>query len=62
MVRVMPDDVWYCRFRPKDVPRLVEQHLGQNRPLRDRLHSRFHPDYGRLLERLAQQQSSELDE
>ncbi|WP_219974772.1 (2Fe-2S) ferredoxin domain-containing protein [Rubrobacter xylanophilus] len=27
VVFVFPDDVWYTRVRPEDVPRIVERHL-----------------------------------
>lgn len=43
MVRILPDDTWYCQISPTDVPRIVEQHLGQGQPVRERLHTRFHP-------------------
>jgi (2Fe-2S) ferredoxin len=42
-VRVLPDDTWYCQLSPVDVPRIVEQHLGRGQPVKERLHSRFHP-------------------
>ncbi|MGG6297412.1 (2Fe-2S) ferredoxin domain-containing protein [Leptolyngbya sp. AN02str] len=43
MVQVNPDNVWYCRVRVKDVPKLVEEHLIGDRPVRNLLHPRFHP-------------------
>ncbi len=51
-VRVVPDNVWYCRVRPKDVDEIVNQHIGQGKPIKRLLHHRFHPDYNRLLARL----------
>jgi (2Fe-2S) ferredoxin len=42
-VRVMPDDVWYCRIKPSDVPSIIEQHILADQPVWDLLHSRFHP-------------------
>jgi (2Fe-2S) ferredoxin len=45
MVRVLPDDIWYCRVRPDDVAEIVEQHLHQNQPVQRLLHPRFHPKY-----------------
>ncbi|NJL47608.1 MAG: (2Fe-2S) ferredoxin domain-containing protein [Leptolyngbyaceae cyanobacterium SM2_5_2] len=42
-VRVLPDDIWYCQLSPADVPSIVEQHLGQGQPVKERLHPRFHP-------------------
>lgn len=44
MVRVTPDEIWYCRVQAGDVPRIVEQHLQGNAPVRSLLHPRFHPD------------------
>jgi (2Fe-2S) ferredoxin len=29
VVFVYPDDVWYTRVRPEDVPEIVERHLAQ---------------------------------
>ncbi len=26
-VRVTPEEIWYCRVKPSDVPLIVEQHL-----------------------------------
>ncbi len=42
-VRVSPDVTWYCRVKPEDVPRLVEQHLLGDRPVEALLHPRMHP-------------------
>ncbi len=42
-VQVSPGNTWYCRVTPEDVPRIVEQHLGRGKLVRDRLHPRFHP-------------------
>lgn len=41
-VRVMPDNVWYCRVTTADVPRIIEQHLQNGEPVQDLLHPRFH--------------------
>ncbi|ESA36086.1 2fe-2s ferredoxin [Leptolyngbya sp. Heron Island J] len=54
-VRVVPDNVWYCRVSPKDVDAIIEQHIRQGSPVKRLLHPRFHPDYERLLERLKSQ-------
>ncbi|MBX2862521.1 MAG: (2Fe-2S) ferredoxin domain-containing protein [Leptolyngbyaceae cyanobacterium MAG.088] len=54
-VRVAPDNVWYCRVRPKDVNEIYEQHIHQGKPVKRLLHPRFHPDYNQLLERLQSQ-------
>lgn len=42
-VRILPDDTWYCRVRPEDVPRIVAEHLVEGRPVAEYLHPRFHP-------------------
>ncbi|HEY9656673.1 MAG TPA: (2Fe-2S) ferredoxin domain-containing protein [Crinalium sp.] len=42
-VRVLPDDIWYCRVKPEDVRAIVEQHLKQGKPVAALLHPRFHP-------------------
>ncbi len=48
-VRVVPDNVWYCRVRPQDVDEIFEQHIHQGKPIKRLLHPRFHPDYDRLM-------------
>ncbi|MBD2259125.1 NAD(P)H-dependent oxidoreductase subunit E [Pseudanabaena sp. FACHB-2040] len=45
MVRVMPDGTWYCRVSPKDVPKIVTEHLENDRPVKRLLHPRFHPQF-----------------
>ena len=57
-VRVVPDNVWYCRVRPTDTNKIVEQHIEQGKPVRQLLHPRFHPDYNRLVAKLESQQGS----
>lgn len=42
-VQVMPDNTWYCQVQPSDVATIVKEHLLQDRPVRSRLHPRFHP-------------------
>lgn len=44
-VRVVPEETWYCRLQPEDVPRLVAEHLRDGEPLADRLHPRFHMSF-----------------
>ena len=44
-VRVTPDEVWYYRVKPQDVPLIVEQHLKQGEPVLDKLNPRIHPRY-----------------
>ncbi|MEL6332917.1 MAG: (2Fe-2S) ferredoxin domain-containing protein, partial [Cyanobacteria bacterium J06626_26] len=54
-VRVVPDNVWYCRVRPQDADEICEQHINQGKPIKRLLHPRFHPDYNRLMQRLESQ-------
>ncbi len=44
-VRVLPDEIWYCRVKPEDVPAIAEQHLQQDRPVERLLHPRLHPRF-----------------
>lgn len=44
-VKVNPDNIWYCRVKPADVPEIVEQHLQQGKPVDRLLHPRIHPRY-----------------
>ncbi len=36
VVFVFPDDVWYTRVSPEDVPAIVERHLGRSAPTEPR--------------------------
>jgi (2Fe-2S) ferredoxin len=45
-VRVLPDDIWYCRVQPADVPEIAVQHLQQGEPIDRLLHPRLHPKFG----------------
>ncbi len=42
-VRIIPDEIWYCRVKPEDVPEIVDRHLKQGKPVERLLHPRFHP-------------------
>jgi (2Fe-2S) ferredoxin len=42
MVLVEPDEVWYCRLNPKEVPVVVEQHLQGGMPVKAMLYPKFH--------------------
>ena len=35
LMRIEPDDYFYQRLTPEDIPRIVEAHLAQGRPLED---------------------------
>jgi (2Fe-2S) ferredoxin len=41
-VRVLPDEVWYWRVTPKDVPVIIEQHLKSGKPVEAKLNRRVH--------------------
>ncbi|MGA7937796.1 MAG: (2Fe-2S) ferredoxin domain-containing protein [Kovacikia sp.] len=44
-VRVLPDETWYCRVKPEDVPEIVGHHLNQGKVVDRLLHPRFHPKF-----------------
>ena len=44
-VRVIPDDIWYCRVKTSDVPLIFEHHLQHGKPIKRLLHTRLHPQY-----------------
>jgi len=44
-VRILPDEIWYCRVKPTDVDAIVEFHLKNNQPVDRLFHPRFHPTY-----------------
>ncbi|MFB2835553.1 (2Fe-2S) ferredoxin domain-containing protein [Floridanema evergladense] len=41
-VRILPDEIWYCRVQPSDVPEIVEQHLQEGKPVQAKLNPRIH--------------------
>ena len=41
-VRVTPDEIWYCRVKPIDVPLIVEQHLQGGKPVKALFNPRIH--------------------
>lgn len=43
MVRIVPDEVWYCRVRPDEVPVVVERHLKGGQAIAAMLYRKFHP-------------------
>lgn len=45
-VYITPDEVWYCRVQPSDVPIIVEQHLKAGKLVQEKLHPRFHQGFG----------------
>jgi (2Fe-2S) ferredoxin len=36
------EETWYCQIKPKDVPKIVEQHLKGGKPVEEKLNSRIH--------------------
>ncbi|MBD2021089.1 (2Fe-2S) ferredoxin domain-containing protein [Leptolyngbya sp. FACHB-36] len=44
-VRVLPDEIWYCRVKPDDVPEIVQRHLQHGEVVDRLLHPRLHPNY-----------------
>ena len=44
-VRILPDETWYYRVQPEDVPQIVEQHLQQGKPVTEKLNPRIHFRY-----------------
>ncbi|NEQ45190.1 MAG: (2Fe-2S) ferredoxin domain-containing protein [Leptolyngbya sp. SIOISBB] len=45
-VRVMPEDIWYCRVQPEDVDTIVENHLKANgKPVKSLQNPRMHPSH-----------------
>lgn len=41
-VRIVPEETWYCRVKPSDVPAIVEEHLKGGKPVEAKLHPRIH--------------------
>jgi len=42
MVRVIPEEVWYCRVHSDEVPAVVERHLLGGQPIKSMLYRKFH--------------------
>ena len=43
MVLVQPEEVWYSRVQPDEVPAVVERHLIGGEPVKAMLYRKFHP-------------------
>lgn len=41
-VRIVPEETWYWRVKPSDVPLIVEQHLKGGKPVEEKLNTRIH--------------------
>ncbi len=46
MVKVMPDEVWYCRVHPDEVSAVVKCHLRDGKPVSAMLYQKFHRSSG----------------
>lgn len=44
-VRILPDEIWYCRVKPQDVEEISVSHLENDQIVDRLLHPRFHPSY-----------------
>ncbi|NEN88836.1 MAG: (2Fe-2S) ferredoxin domain-containing protein [Okeania sp. SIO3H1] len=44
-VRVSPDEIWYYRVQPNNVPKIVTEHFQGNKPVDDMLNPRIHPRF-----------------
>lgn len=42
MVLVLPDQIWYERVQPAEVPAIVKRHLHDGQPIQAMLYRRFH--------------------
>ena len=42
MVLVLPDQIWYERVQPAEVPAIVKRHLRDGQPIQAMLYRRFH--------------------
>jgi len=42
---VTPENIWYCRVKPSDVPLIVEQHLKEGKPVEALFNPRIHGRY-----------------
>jgi (2Fe-2S) ferredoxin len=45
-VRVLPEEVWYYRVQPADVPTIIGEHLQGGKPVRAKMNPRIHRWYG----------------
>jgi (2Fe-2S) ferredoxin len=41
-VRVLPDEIWYCRVKPADVREITQQHFKDGQPVTALLNPRMH--------------------
>lgn len=41
-VRIVPEETWYWRVKPSDVPKITEEHLKQGKQVEEKLNTRIH--------------------
>lgn len=41
-VRIIPEETWYCRVKPSDIPEIVEKHLWGGQRVEAKLNPRIH--------------------
>lgn len=44
-VRVTPEEIWYSRVKPSDVPLIVKEHLKEGKPVEALFNQRIHGRY-----------------
>jgi (2Fe-2S) ferredoxin len=44
MVLVLPEQSWYDRVQPDEVPAIVERHLKNGKPIQAMLYKKIHPN------------------
>ncbi|MEQ9553476.1 MAG: (2Fe-2S) ferredoxin domain-containing protein [Coleofasciculus sp. G3-WIS-01] len=42
MVVVLPEQTWYCRVHPDEVPTVVQRHLKEGQPVKAMLYRKYH--------------------
>jgi len=45
-VRIIPEEIWYCRVTPEDVSAIAEQHLKGGKVVEAKLNPRIHLNFG----------------
>ncbi|PSB18790.1 ferredoxin [filamentous cyanobacterium CCP2] len=43
MVLILPEQVWYDRVQPDEVPIIIDRHLKNGKPIQAMLYKKFHP-------------------
>ncbi|EDX71249.1 hypothetical protein MC7420_2810 [Coleofasciculus chthonoplastes PCC 7420] len=42
MVVVLPEETWYCRVHPDEVPAVVQRHIKDGQPVKVMLYRKYH--------------------